>query len=266
MIWKGDWMQTNDLIKEWLELQAAGISLAPLAERVGLDIRKTGAELLIRELHGYVPAEICELRSGCFGYVLPVFIRRDAPGKTILRNVGLSTPGAYTYIAPVDRPMCDRRYPDFYAFPGGTERFPLADVLNERITNRTLRRGECIEGLLLGLGGRPAVDVVGDRIPITITLTDQSDGEHVKTLEVPIHFIPARKREAAERPRRDLLSKCDAIDPSSRSRKAPPAPKGLSDQEIVEMIDRFDAEMKALAAKREREKMPLEADSSDAGK
>lgn len=202
-------MRPNDPEKEWIELQTAGIPLAPHAERVGIDLPDTGEELLIRKSTEYAPIEIRELPSGFFGYILPILIRRDAPGKTILRSVRLSTPGVYTYVEPIDHPMGDRHHPDYYAFPGQAERIPLEYVINDRLRNLTLRRDECIEGLILALGMCPPGN--DRKVPIQVAITDQCDEEHTAVLQVPIRLRRARVQAPVTRPRRDLLSKCDTI-------------------------------------------------------
>ena len=80
------------LLKEWSELEAAGIPLEPLENRFGLDARNSGTGLTIRLGSDFRRSEIREMKNGCFAYTLPVFVRRDAPGKTIIRDWWIQPP------------------------------------------------------------------------------------------------------------------------------------------------------------------------------
>src|SRR5262245_36177067 len=88
-------MAINDskmLAREWHDLDAAGIPLAPLENRIGVDPLGAGSSLTIRRGRDGMRSEIRELKGGRFAYVLPVFVRRNRPGKTIIREHWLEAP------------------------------------------------------------------------------------------------------------------------------------------------------------------------------
>jgi hypothetical protein len=88
------------LMRQWSELEAAGIPLEPLENRVGIDTRASGAGLTIRVGRDRSHGEIRELKNGSFAYILPVFVRRNLPGKTIIRDSWIEPP----WPEPVTRP------------------------------------------------------------------------------------------------------------------------------------------------------------------
>ena len=80
------------LAQQWRDLEAAGIPLEPFENRVGIDARSPGRVLTIRTGSHHGRSEIRELWDGRFGYILSVFVRRDLPGKTRIRDSWVSPP------------------------------------------------------------------------------------------------------------------------------------------------------------------------------
>jgi hypothetical protein len=77
------------LVENWRELEDADIPLEPLEFRQGV---KPNGGLTIRQMPtDYNEAVIREI-EGRVAYVMPVFIRRDEPGRTIIRNCTLHVP------------------------------------------------------------------------------------------------------------------------------------------------------------------------------
>src|SRR5579862_2180535 len=76
-------------IESWHELEDAGIPLEPLTLRVGAN---PNAGLTIRQMPTAYKEEVIRELKNCVAYVLPVFIRRDEPGKTIIRDWTLHVP------------------------------------------------------------------------------------------------------------------------------------------------------------------------------
>jgi hypothetical protein len=180
-------------------------------------------------------------------------------------NLSVVAPGVYSFIDLVDRLQGNPRYPDCYTLPGGSENIALNIILNDRFKNRKLRCGESLEGLILAFGLRPAGTYADLRkIPIELSITDQTDVEHVALLQIPIRFIPAQIHKAVTRPRDSLLSRRDSIVLSSRSFIAPPVPKGPTDQQIAGMLFRFREELFAIGQTHKREKMPIETETASA--
>ena len=81
--------RADQLMEGWHELEDADIPLEPLEFRIGT---KPNHGLTIRQMPtDYGEAMIRELKY-CVAYVIPVFIRRDEPGRTIIRDWTLHVP------------------------------------------------------------------------------------------------------------------------------------------------------------------------------
>lgn len=166
----------GQLFEDWRDLEETGTPLEPFKFRVGLNLN---GGMTIRQFDAPYENGIRELRSGRVAYVIPIFIRRDEPGKTIIRNLSLHVPwddsiewldegtgrnlGWYTFSKQTDPPIHE---------------YARNTVLNHRITC-TLSRGDIREGLLLAVGHvrPPEIYRDGGIIPITLTILDQWDCE-----------------------------------------------------------------------------------------
>ena len=204
------------LIEDWRELEGAGIPLESMNFRVGLDSRG----LLIRhEPHPYEDGYVREIRPGRIAYMVPVFIRRDAPGKTIIRTCALRAPWD-DFIELLEEDT--EKNAGWYTFSEDTyprkHEYPRNMVLNHRIAG-ALSRGDIREGLLLGIGrvSPPEKYRSGDRIPIVLTIVDQWDCELPAVFELPLTRCPKPPNQNAKRKRPSLLSCRDVAAPTGKS-------------------------------------------------
>jgi hypothetical protein len=217
--------RSGQLLEEWLELDECGIPLEPLEFRFGVN---SNAEVTIRQ-YDLPYSGIRELRSGRIAYVIPIFIRRDDPGKTIIRECSLDVPwdDSIEWLDEGTGRNCG-----WYAFSKQTypppHEYARKTVLNHRMTG-TLWRGEIREGLLLAVGQvRPPENYQhGEIIPITLNILDQWD----------------RKLSAIFKLR---LERCRALDKKI---------KDTTRKSILARHARISAEMKAAAARMDAEEI-----------
>jgi hypothetical protein len=228
------------LARQWRELEAADIPLAPLEDRVGIDLRGAGSDLTIRRGRDGWRSEIRELKNDRFAYILPVFIRRDRPGKTIIRDSWISTPWPAPIIDLLEDPRDVGRHPEWYEFPGDTERFWRDKVVNHRI-NGALSCGSIREGLVLAIGLAVPEDYKNhQQIGITFGILDQWDNEIVAKMQMRLNRLPALAKEGSVRRRSPLLSRRDVIVPGrSRVAPLPLRPEGFTkaDEGVMRPID-----------------------------
>jgi hypothetical protein len=114
-------------LKLWADLDLAGIPLARLENRTGLDAEPPLTIVLARN---HSCGRIKELTNGSFAYILPVFVRRNRPGKTIIRDASIQTSWFDSCLEWIDYPRFPGSHPDCYFFSGDTERFSSETVLN----------------------------------------------------------------------------------------------------------------------------------------
>ena len=215
----------HQLVKDWIDLEAASIPLEPPEYRIGFDARNSGSELTIEPGRGHWRARIRELQGGRLAYILPIFVRRDRPGKTVIRDAWIAAPWPDT--VELIEALKEGAKPAYYAFPGDAEIFQREDVLNHRL-RCVLARGEIREGLLLGLGSFPP-DGFKDqsKIQVTFGILDQWDIEHPAKLEMKINRLPPRAKPVMTSTRGALLSRRDIL-PSSSPLAAPQDPTAQS--------------------------------------
>jgi len=211
----------RQLVKDWIDLEAAGVPLEPPELRVGYDAQNSGAELTIKPGRDHWRAQIRELKGGRLAYILPIFVRRDRPGKTIIRDAWIAAPWPDTVELIGD--LKEGAKPAYYAFPGDAEIFQRDDVLNHRL-HCVLARGDIREGLLLGLGScLPDEFKDQSKIQVTFGILDQWDIEHSAKLEMKIRRLPPRAKPVITSTRGPLLSRRDIL-PSSSPLVAPHDP------------------------------------------
>jgi len=209
------------LTQQWRELEAAGISLEPLENRIGVDACSSGFGLTIRRGRDTSRSEIRELKDGRLAYVLPIFIRRDRPGKTVIRDSWIEAPWPGGNIDFLEDPRIERQHPEWYNFPSDTERFRREKVVNHRI-NRALPCGSICEGLVLGVGSPPPEDYKNNQwLEITFGILDQWDNEPSAKLKVRMNRQPAHTKVIATSTRGPLLSRRDPIVTKRRLVAAP---------------------------------------------
>jgi hypothetical protein len=198
------------LDEDWRELEDAGIPLEPLVFRVGSDSRG----LLIRhEPHPYEDGYVREIRLGRVTYMVPIFIRRDAPGKTIIRDCTLHAPWD-DFIEFLEEDT--EKNAGWYTFSEDTlprkHEYPRNMVLNHRITG-TLSRGDIKQGLLLGIGrvSPPETYRSGDKIPIVLSIVDQWDSQPSTTFNLELMRCRNRANEIPNPKRKPLFSCRDVV-------------------------------------------------------
>jgi hypothetical protein len=246
------------LARDWSELEAAGIPLEPLEDRVGLDTRKRGAGLTIRAGADRWRSEIRELKDGRFGYIMPVFVRRDHPGKTVILDCWISPPWLDTNVALVDDPV-EGTHPGYYNLPHETERFVREHVLNHRM-NCTLSRGEIRDGFLLAVGIRPPEAYANNQlVEVTFGVLDQWDVEHSAKVQMRMHRLPARHKEIYKSARGPLFSRRDVI-PDTPSWRLSPAPPKRSLKEEKEAYRQICEAMERVHAKHAKVPVGIKTD------
>jgi hypothetical protein len=241
------------LAQHWTDLEAASIPLEPPEFRVGLDARNSGAALTIRPGRDRWRAEIRELKSGRLAYILPIFVRRDRPGKTIIRDAWIAAPWPDSIEMLADPKEGPK--PAYYTFPDNAEQFSRNDVLNHRL-NRVLARGDILEGLLLGLGSCPP-DGFKDqnKIEVMFGILDQWDDELTVKLEMKIRRLPPRAKPVITSTRGPLLSRRDNL-PPTRPLVAPLDPATESRQKEAVSDQRISKDVTREHSKPKRAKMP----------
>ncbi len=224
----------QQLVADWNALEAAGVPLEPLESRVGLDTHNSGTGLTIRAGRNRWRSEIRELKNGQFAFIVPVFIRRDRPGKTIIMDAWIGTSWPDTQIEWLDDPEQEEKHPGYFNLPGDTERFLRQEVLNHRFITRTLSRGDIRSGLLLAVGSRPP-DIYknNDLVSITLTVVDQWDCEQKVTLQMKMNRRPTRVQGIHTSTRSPPLSRQDVIAPT-RPYVAPRQPAAESRKKEAE--------------------------------
>lgn len=210
--------KTDRLVEYWRELEDAGIPLEPRKFRVGV---KPNAGLMIRQMPtAYSEAEIRELNDGRVAYVLPVFIRRDEPGKTNVRGCTLDVPWDEC-VEWLDED--EKRNRGWYAFSRDyppKHEFPRETVLNHRM-QCILSRGDIREGFLLAVGKvyPPETYRNGEIIPIRFSILDQWDCHPSVIFELPLVRNPLarnlnRANQTPRAKRKPLFSCPDRIAPA----------------------------------------------------
>lgn len=203
------------LVTDWNILQAAGVPLEALECRVGIDAENSGKVLTVRAGRDRWRCEIRELKNGQFAFIVPLFIRRNRPGKTIIMDAWIGPSWPDTSIELLEDPRFEDKHPGYYNLPGDSERFFRDEVLNHRIINSTLSRGDIRAGLLLAVGSRPP-DLYKhhDVVAITVAVVDQWDAEHKVTLKARMYRRSAQTKVVTESTRGPLLSRRDVIVPT----------------------------------------------------
>jgi hypothetical protein len=225
------------LVRQWRELEASGIPLEPLENRVGLDVRSSGSGLTIRRGRDAARNEIRQLKGSVFAYIFSIFVRCDRPGKVIIWDSWIGTPWEDPCITLLEDPRAEGQHPGWYSFPCDTEEFAREEVINHRI-HCVLPRGDIREGFLLAVGSTPPNKYRNnDKIPITFTLVDQWGCEHSARLHLSMTRFSARATAVSKSARGPLFSRPDIIAPRS-SLVAPPRPTKIVAKEDADAIRR----------------------------
>ena len=220
------------LIEDWHEIEDAGIPLEPTKFRVGV---RPNNGLTIRQFPTpYYEAKIRELDDGRVAYVMPVFIRRDEPGKTIVRE--------WTLHVPWDESVewleeDERRNRGWYAFSRDycppKHEYPRNMVLNHRMLC-SLSRGDIREGFLLAEGRNrpPETYHDGEIIPIRFSILDQWDCHPSVTFQLPLVRNRNLLNQTPRGKRKPLFSCPDRIAPVEK-REAPKRAKSAKEKKQI---------------------------------
>lgn len=204
----------SQLVKDWGELEAAGIPLEPFEYRAGIDHRRAGDELIIKQEFGDWVGEIRELKNFYFNVILPVFILRNLPGKTIIRDMWLDPPPwDASSIEWLGDPAEEAKSGEFYSLPRCEYKYPRKIVLNHRI-RRVLSRGDILEGLLLGVGfGRPPETYPHKAmINIKFNVLDQWEKVHPVDFELPLYRCLIAPKPLRDKARVPLFTSEELVD------------------------------------------------------
>jgi hypothetical protein len=244
------------LVREWQDLEAADIPLEPVENRVGFTTRSRGAGLTIRAGRDRWNSEIRELKNGSFAFILPVFIRRDLPGKTIIRDSWIAPPWPGAPVELLEDPKHEGRPPGYYTFPGDTDRFVRGKVLNHRM-DCVLSRGDLRAGLVLAVGLAPPETFKNRQlVVVSFGVLDQWDVEHVAKLQIQINRLPKRAKAIKKSTRGRLLSRRDIIAPP-RSLVVPRGPTDRNPKKDLEAIRRMEGMIARLQSKIDHAKVPV---------
>jgi hypothetical protein len=215
-------------IESWHELEDAGIPLEPLTLRVGAN---PNAGLTIRQMPTAYKEEVIRELKNCVAYVLPVFIRRDEPGKTMIRDWRLHVPWDDS-IEWLEEGR--KRNAGWYTFsPDVPHQHSRKSVLNHRM-ERVLSRGDIREGLLLAVGKvrPPETYRNGEIIPIRFSILDQWDCEASVTFQLPLVRGPHRQTEIPRSKRVPLFSRPDYIAPVEKGQAPVPAKNAKEEKKV----------------------------------
>jgi hypothetical protein len=211
------------LTKAWRELEEAGIPLEPEALRASV-ARNCG--LTMKQMPNYDDeAVIRELKNGRVAYALPLFIRREEGGKTIVRGLTLHVPWDDSVEWLDEDRKLNRGWYAFLREDPPRHEHARDSVLNHRIIC-TLARGDIREGLLLAVGKvrPPASYEDRELIPIRFSILDQWDREPSLTFGLRLVRRQHLEERRVERRRGPLFSRRDPEPYVPRSLKAPTEP------------------------------------------
>jgi hypothetical protein len=247
--------RSGRLVEDWRELEESGTPLEPLEFRVG---GNSNGGMTIAQCDTPYESGIRELRSGRVAYVIPIFIRRDDPGKTIIRDCSLDVPWDES-IEWLEEDK--KRNRGWYTFSGDTyppkHEYARKTVLNHRMIC-TLSRGAFREGLILAVGETrpPVIYRHGEIIPITLRILDQWDCKTPAVFKLRLERCRALDKKIEKSTCGLHLSRRDVIATPS-SLIAPPDPPKLSRKENLETVRRMKKEMARLHSKSAHAKVPV---------
>jgi hypothetical protein len=159
-------------------------------------------------------------------------MRRDQPGKTVVREITLHVPwdDSIEWLREGQK-----RNRGCYSFSRDIpQQYARHSVVNHRF-RCTLTPGDIREGLLLGVGRvRPPANYRDSEIiPIRLSALDQWDAELSVTCKMRLNRCRYLANKIVARPRGPLLSKRDTI----KDREPPKPTKPLTGKEIARILE-----------------------------
>lgn len=198
--------KNDELRREWAELEAGGIPLEPLKYRVGLNLPRNNRSLSIKQI-GYMTTNILfEMRNHAIGIVFDPYIVNVGQGKINIIAWHLELPWATTRFEWLPDPREIKAQYMSYSFPGTEMSFERQTVLNHR-AQRTLRHGDTLEGLMLGVLYDPFPESIqhGTRFYVRLKLYDQFDGIHVGRFNTWVQRTSTFDKKMKQRKKVDLM-------------------------------------------------------------
>jgi hypothetical protein len=182
-------------------------------------IQVPGHELIIRQVGDLISTRAIELDCGGTSYTIDLQIVSDLPGVTTLFASALELPWEDPQFCWLTDPIEVNPLQSFYRVPGcdGLE-YSREDVLNHRVASRgKLRRGDFLEGLLLGFGGAPLPEFYrhGSTFAAKLLIFDQFDHRFESEVTfwtdrmVSIDRAGSKKKRPGRAERRSLLDQRD---------------------------------------------------------
>ena len=181
--------------------------------------------LLIHQVGGVVGTKAFDLDCSGTGYILDLEIASNAPGLVAIRCFTLELPWQDPRFCWLPDPADRRTEKHPYVFPGtnGLE-YPREVVINHRTSGRgRLRRGDILDGLLLGMGFEsiPSSFRHGDMVDATLCIVDQFGRRFSCKISLWVDRSAKLHPQRPTRPRRRLVQGVDsetAEEPTTLSR------------------------------------------------
>jgi hypothetical protein len=182
-------------------------------------VQVPGHELNIRQVGDLISTRAIELDCGATVYTIDLQIVSDLPGVTTLFAFALDLPWEDPHFYWLSDPIEANPLESFYRVPGcdGLE-YGRELVLNHRVASRgTLRRGNFLEGLLLGFGGASLPEFYrhGSTFAAKLVIFDQFDHRFESEVTfwtdrmVSIDRAGSKKNRPSRSERRSILDQCD---------------------------------------------------------
>jgi hypothetical protein len=163
-------------IRTWSNPELARkLQLAGVIPQNSLVCEQTNETIVIRQDDELVGSRVMVTEDGATCYILSVTISSNLPSPFPISGYSLDVPwpnSAIQWVMEAKRNSKGRRC---YRLPSFDYDFRRAEVLNHR--KPTLRRGQRLTGLLLGVSLSPVPPsyAFGQLIPVTLTVTDEFD-------------------------------------------------------------------------------------------
>jgi hypothetical protein len=153
---------SEEELKFFSKLRRGGVHLD---EAVVEAMKAASRELAIHQSGTLNENTVFDLEFGITGYLLSVAICNDSKRIIRPREIRLEMAWPEPQFRWVEDPS--RKIPKEFTYsfpPGGPEGFERMDVLNHRLGGKgRLCPGDCLEGLLLGVGQEPIPEIYDDR-------------------------------------------------------------------------------------------------------
>jgi hypothetical protein len=170
--------------------------------------------LLIHQVGGVFETKAFDLNCSGTGYILDLEIASNVPGLVAIRYFTFELPWQDPRFCWLPDPADSRTEKHPYVFPGtnGLE-YPREVVINHRTSGRgRLRRGEILDGLLLGMGFESIPDSFrhGGMVDTTLCIVDQFGRRFSSKISLWVDRSRKLHPRPPKRPRRRLFQRVDS--------------------------------------------------------